>query len=289
MQPFHLEAAISRLQEAGFHPTVDEQAFEVATPGYFAGTVAARASSVNQALANPDIRAILATRGGYGSMQIIEHIDWDLYRRDPKPIIGFSDITALHMHMQSLGHTSFLGPVAKSFELHRRDLDQLVDTLTGHRETPYTIQGKPVHKGLETGVLVGGNLSLIVHMLGSSSCPPLHGKILVLEDVNEPDYRIDRLFAALELSEKSRGISGVALGSFLGCDGVYVPPGKLAGFIEQLGSRLAQKLNCPVICDIPVGHSDRHLTLPLGTLAEINGEAGTLILLEDGVVKGHPS
>lgn len=249
----------------------------VGPPGlpYLSADDAFRAAELNRALGDPEVEAILCARGGYGCSRILRHLDGEaLVRRRPL-IVGFSDITALHAWATRLGVPSIHGPV----------VTQLSRLPTAHVEALFALlEGRalPRLSGLETlvpgqavGPLVGGNLALLGHLCGTPYFPDCRGRILLLEEVNEAPYRLDRLLTQLRLCGALHEAAGILLGQFLACDGEQgIPP----TFVEAravLQDRLSD-LGIPVALGAPIGHGPENLALPLGPLAELDADAGTL-------------
>ena len=241
---------------------------------YLADTDEARAAVMNAALADPETEAILCARGGYGAMRILDRLDDDALQRRRLPIVGLSDVTALHLWAAGLGVPTVHGPVLTQLAvLPPGDIQALFDLLEG---TPPALDGLDgLCPGRARGRLLGGNLSLLAHLAGTPFLPELEGCLLLLEEVNEAPYRIDRLLTQLELAGVLDRIAGVLVGNLLGCDSPQgVPPEPLAA-LEVIAERL-EPLGVPVVAGAPVGHGTRNLALPLGVVADLDADAGTL-------------
>jgi muramoyltetrapeptide carboxypeptidase len=279
-----LDRGVETLGDWGLSVTLCDDVY-ARRPGadYLAGEDAVRAAALLRALADPDIKAVICSRGGYGAMRILPLLDKDIIRKQPKILVGFSDITALHVYFAGiLGIATLHGPVVKSFKLHDEDpfdsLGQLEQALFGRRLTPWTVGDlRTVRGGRARGPIIGGNLSLVVNLLATDYFPSLQGKILVLEDVGEADYRLDRLFTALRLSGKARGLAGLVLGDFTDCHGVYVGQDRMTAFVDSL----AAEFDCPVVGDFPCGHGPRNVPIPMGLDVELDADAGRLTFLDD--------
>jgi muramoyltetrapeptide carboxypeptidase len=247
--------------------------------GYLAGTDAQRAASLNAALADPDIRAVIATRGGYGAQRIVDALDLGPVRADPKLVVGFSDITALQLALWRAARLATVhGPGAawldertdeRSAESLRRALmtdDPVVLVADRDAETgPVRIPGPVV-----TGTLLGGNLCLLASSVGTVDLPSLAGAILLLEDVAEPPYKVDRMLTQLRRAGALDAVAGIALGQFTRCTDDW--PVTVA---DVLAERLAD-LGVPVLGGLPVGHGYAQLTVPVGVPATLDVAAGTL-------------
>jgi muramoyltetrapeptide carboxypeptidase len=294
-EPEHIRFAIEMLESLGFRVKPGEHLFD--RDGYFAGVDAARAADVNAMFADAGVHAVWCLRGGYGASRILPMLDYDRMRRTPKALIGYSDITALHMalHTQA-GLVSFHGPVAWRAltpytlgEWKRALCDTTVPVRVGAPPPFERHEGKvdlanrvtTLVSGAARGRLVGGNLCLMAHLTGTRYAPDLRGAILFLEDVDEPYYRLDRFLTQLWLSGSLDGVAGVAFGKFTRCE-------PSASFVQNrvLEDILAERcraLGVPAVSGLMIGHVDDHTTLPIGCLAELDADAGTLTLLEPGV------
>jgi muramoyltetrapeptide carboxypeptidase len=246
--------------------------------GYLAGTDDIRLASVNAALRDPAVRAVMCTRGGYGAQRIVDEVDLDAVRADPKLVVGFSDITALQLalwrcarlatvHGPGVAWVEDRTPEASAGSLRSALMSDDVVTLKadGAAET-----GPVRTSGTTTGTLLGGNLCLLVASLGTRDFPDLSGAVLLLEEVEEPPYKVDRMLTQLRRSGALRGVAGIAVGQFTRCaDGWPV------SVADVLTERLAG-LGVPVLGGLPVGHGYGQLTVPLGVPATLDVAAGTL-------------
>jgi muramoyltetrapeptide carboxypeptidase len=283
--PELLEPGLQTLRRWGLEVRVDDAVYDRSDdPGYLAGSDRQRLEAVQRAFDEPETRAVIFSRGGYGTMRLLPHLDFDSIRREPKLLVGFSDLTALHLY--AAGHhglATLHGPVVKSLRLHEREdvsMTALRDALFGRRGGGVEIDGlQTVKGGRVRGPLLGGNLTVLVHMLASELCPPLDGAILVLEDIGEEDYRLDRMMTALQLSDDASRPAGIVLGEFLDCDGAYIDPSEVRGFVEEL----AAEFDCPVASGAPVGHGADNVAWPVGVQAELDAGRGTLRTLNDAV------
>lgn len=254
--------------------------------GYLAGSDERRLDAVSSALSNPDVRAIFCARGGYGVQRLLPGLDGDALRSDPKPIIGFSDITALLCWARGQGVVAIHGPVVTQLpRLPRADLDHLFRLLEEPGYAPRlqgspgqsSETGAPVGDGAQarSGLLVGGNLSLLGALAGTPWAPVLQDAILVAEDVAEAPYRLDRLLTTLRHQPDKHsidGLVGVALGELKGC-----APGEAGGptALEVVAERMAQP-GRPFVSAFPIGHGDRNAAFPIGIPARLDPVTGTL-------------
>jgi muramoyltetrapeptide carboxypeptidase len=248
---------------------------------YLAGRDADRAADLQQAWCDPDIDAVICARGGYGCLRMVDLLDWDaLAAAGPKVFVGSSDVTTLHDAIGAeLGLVTLFGPMIAGelfdpvAQKHLHDMlfspsSGLV--LSGPGTTTFVA-------GLADGVLAGGNLSLIVAGLGARGAPLPDGAIVLLEDVGESIYRLDRLITQLLRAGWFTGVSGIALGSWVGCGELPEVSDVLADLLGSLG--------IPTVWELGFGHCAGQLTIPLGVRASLNADDGTLTLLEPALLE----
>ena len=258
------------IREMGFEVKFAGDIFR--SDGYLAGGDARRAEEFNTLWADPEVKGVLAARGGYGSLRMVDGIDMALIRRQPKILAGFSDITVLHTAVRkATGLVTFHTPTVSTLVESPHDaVTSLFATLTAHRPPePIRPAGLEIIAGGNgRGVLLGGNLTNLVHLVGTPHELGWQGALLFVEDVGEAAYRIDRMLTHLKAAGRLDGLAGLLLGSFTGCDD-----------LELVWTRAGQLLAdsaIPVWAGMPVGHIPRNLTLPLGIEAEMDGATGTL-------------
>jgi muramoyltetrapeptide carboxypeptidase len=264
--------------------------------GYLAGTDDDRIADLNTALQDSGTDAIWCIRGGYGSIRLLDRIDYDAISRRPKPLIGFSDITALlHAVTSRSGVVSFHGPVARSAmpEFSRQHFLRVLASaeIPGALArlpapfpdvlVPQENRIVPLRGGVAEGPLIGGNLTLLHCLVGTRYFPEFDGAILFLEDVAEDLYRVDRMLAHFRLLGVLGRLAGVMIGRFTQLDR-SAPDGAL-GFDEVLATYLGG-LGIPVAYGFPIGHIDAQWTLPLGVRARLNADSGEVELLEPAVL-----
>ncbi|MFD9125231.1 LD-carboxypeptidase [Kitasatospora sp. NPDC059571] len=245
--------------------------------GYLAGTDAARAADFRRAWLDPTVAAVICARGGYGIQRMVDLIDWDELRTaPPKVLVGFSDVTVLHNAVhQRLGLPTLYGPMAASatFLDDRATADHLRRTLFEPHTTRVLTSptATPLLPGRAEGVTAGGCAALLATDLGTPTARPSYaGTILLLEDVNEHPYQLDRTLTQLLRSGVLAGVAGVTLGSWEGC-------GPIDRVRRVMLDRLAP-LGVPVIWELGFGHGPTSLTVPLGVRALLDADAGTLTL-----------
>lgn len=286
------ETALENIVNLGFRPVIGKYAR--LRNGFLSGDDRERVEDLHWAFADKDVKAIWCVRGGYGVTRILPLVDFKLIENNPKILIGYSDITALHTAIhQNTGLITFHGPVAASGYT-----DYAKNHLLGVVSNPsvnYKIEISPqnaanessVYKtetitpGKAVGELIGGNLSLLAAMAGTPfALKDTKGKILFIEDVGEAPYRIDRMFTQLLQTVDMKRLSGIALGIFKGCE---AKDDKSQSLIEVLKDRLGN-LGIPVIYGLSFGHIRDQCTLPVGVKAELDAEKATIKLLESAVI-----
>ena len=262
-----LREGVRWLEALGFHVVLGPHALE--RDGYLAGSDEARAGDLSSLIDDPGIRAIWFARGGYGSARLLDMIDWSGLARAPKTLIGYSDVTALFA--AALARTRSLclyGPVVTELaNPEAYHLPSLRRVLRGQEITLRFAQRQVLGPGRATGRLLGGNLSVLIHLLGTRHAPRLQGAILFLEDVGEPAYRLDRMLAHLRMSGALKGVAGVVIGSF--------EPVPRRSFLEdrpvvELIRESFEPLGVPVVIGFPAGHLQGKRTLPLGGRARLD-------------------
>ncbi|MFJ5296459.1 LD-carboxypeptidase [Pseudomonas sp. NPDC088368] len=270
-----VEAAVRELSSWGLRPRVYPHALEA--EHFLAGSDAHRVADLNDALADPEIRAVLCTRGGYGVQRILAHIDYDAVRRDPKLVVGFSDITALHAALWThTGLATIHGPVAAQLERGGLFASTLRQALMSHE--PLVVEAErdePTFSvrtsGIAHGTLLGGNLTILSTCIGTPFFPDVDGAILLIEDVGELAYRVDRSLTHLGNAGVLQRLAGIVIGQFSepghGNNAIR-PPDVLR---ERLGG-----LGIPVLGGLSIGHGDRNRAVALGCAATLDADAGTL-------------
>jgi muramoyltetrapeptide carboxypeptidase len=235
--------------------------------GYFAGHDAARLADLSAAIADPDIDAIWCLRGGYGAARLLPDLDLEAIARRPKALIGYSDITALHSAWQRAGVISFHGPTARGV-LTPFSLDSFIRALVrGEPSAGVAPESVVLREGVASGRLAGGNLALVASLCGTPWAVDLRGAIVVLEDINEANYRVDRMLTQLRLAGAFDDCVGLAFGQFTNCD-EQTDDG--ARTLEAVVRECADLVGVPAVLGIPLGHIDDQWTLPLGATATMD-------------------
>lgn len=235
---------------------------------YFSGTDQERTSDFQDALDNPEIKAIICARGGYGSIRIVDLINWSSFIRNPKWIVGFSDITVFHQRLQHFGYPSIHATMPLNYKQNSKEsLKTLVDSLTGKlKEIKVKSHSKNI-LGKTKGILLGGNFSIVYSTLGTSDQPDYTGAVLFLEDLAEQLYHIDRMFYALQKSGIMNHISALIIGGFTDMQDTKLGFGKdLEGIIQD---HISYR-NIPLVFDFPAGHIDDNRAMIFGKEVELN-------------------
>ena len=265
-KPEELPRAQENTRLLGWEPIVGSHATD--RHGYLAGTDRDRLNDINRALRDPKIDAIWCLRGGYGMMRILPGIDYDALSRTPKVIIGYSDVTALHAAVQRKCRlVTYHAPTAREAmtELSRDSLRRAVVEQTD--SCGVAPNAREINAGVAEGRLVGGNLAVLTSLCGTPFAPDLSDGILVLEDINEPVYRIDRMLQQLILAGAFNGCRAIVFGECVKCPDDAGGGGR--PFDEVLGE-IAHSLGVPCLAGIPVGHIAEQWTIPLGATATID-------------------
>lgn len=255
-----------------------------ATQGFLAGSDERRLAELDRVLRDPTIRAIFCARGGYGTMRLLPRLDLGPLVRDPRPFVGFSDVTALHATLLREGVVSIHGPVVTQLgKLGEEDVTALYRLLED--PTPpepwrgLTALAAPPGRSVATGPLVGGNLELVTRLLGTPYLPPLDGAVLALEEIGEQPYRLDRSLTQLELAGVWERVAAVVIGDLIRCAPVGNEPTPEEVLRERLG-----RLPIPVLAQAPFGHGSRNRAFAHGTEVRVDATAGSVTFLEGAVV-----
>lgn len=291
IEPEGFEKALQNLADLGFKTKVGKSAR--ARNGFLAGNDKERLADLHEAFADKEVKAIWCVRGGYGASRILPDLDFKLIAKNPKILIGYSDITALHTAIhQRTGLVIFHGPVASStFSDYAKN--HVVNVLM-NPSAPYKIEVSPdnaakesnlfktetITKGTCRGRLIGGNLSLLSALAGTPfGLRDVKGKILFMEDVGEQPYRVDRMLTQLKQSIDLRSLAGIALGVFEDCN----PKDPNSQSLIDVCRDQFANLNIPVVYGLSFGHIRDQFTLPVGIEAELDAEKATMTFLETGV------
>jgi muramoyltetrapeptide carboxypeptidase len=265
-----LAQSVANTRSFGWEPVPGDHV--LSRSGYLAGADAERIVDLNRALADPTIDAIWCVRGGYGAMRILQHIDYDALSRRPRPLIGFSDVTALHAAVGRICHVqSFHGPTARGTlsDFSRRSMD--LATANGADPCGVANGATTLRGGRAAGRLAGGNLALLAALCGTPFAPDLEDAILVLEDIGEAVYRVDRMLYQLYLAGAFAGCRGIVFGYCTNC-----PDDSTGRTVNDVLLELSSALRIPCFSGAPIGHIADQWTIPLGALAELDADACSL-------------
>jgi muramoyltetrapeptide carboxypeptidase len=296
-----IERALARLQERGFRIKTYGDIFR--SRGYLAGDDATRAAELMAAFADPETAAVWCARGGYGVARILDRLDFEVIRRNPKVFLGFSDITLLHIAIQQRTRLiTFHGPnlqdgfgkpddmpAANEAALWRAVLasdEQPAGASTPLRGYVFDFSGvdnvdlRPICAGVATGRLIGGNLAVMCGVMGTPFEVETAGHILFLEDISERAYRIDRYLSQLKLAGKLSAVTGVLLGTF------SYEVGEKAdeqSDIHSLFKEYLEPLGVPVLAGFPAGHEHFNLALPMGALVKVDANQKSVSVCESPI------
>jgi len=229
----------------------------------FGGTDAQRLNDLQKALDHPEIKAIFPLRGGYGCSRLVDQLDFTYFLQKPKWIIGFSDITALLLHIDSLGIAGIHGPMPNNFCQKGGEISlQALNEVLFHGRAHYTCNTHPSNVlGEVQGELIGGNLSLLTHLIGTSSFNKPIGKILVIEEIGERLYHVDRMLVQLKRSGYFEGLVGMVIGGFTDCNEAPLTIGKSA---QELILEHTENFKIPIAFNFPSGHIPENQPLFFG-------------------------
>ena len=251
-----IAAAVKWIEEKDFVAVYDDRLF--AEYHQLAGDDNFRARVLQDYLDRDDIDAILCVRGGYGTIRIVDKLDFTKFVKHPKWIVGYSDVTVLHAKMQQLGYQSIHGTMAINFEKNTKEaLESLYNALVGRHQTN---GGFLAALGM-TGQVVGGNLSVLYSMLGSDLFPETDGKILFIEDLDEYLYHIDRMMMGLKRAGKLANLKALLVGAFSDMHDNTIPFGMTA---KEIIYEKVKEYGYPVIWDVPSGHIDNNRAIIFG-------------------------
>jgi muramoyltetrapeptide carboxypeptidase len=291
--PKAVDRAAAALESFGFKPKLAKNVR--ARLGFLAGTDRERAADLMAMFADKKVKALICLRGGYGTARILDRLDYDVIRRHPKILAGYSDITSLHCALiQKINLVSFHAPMLngeladpKAPEFARQSFFRTVMAARPPGSICAGYEGKTVavlRAGRAEGRLIGGNLSLLCASLGTPFAPSFKGKIIFFEDVSEKPFRLDRMLTQLLNAGIFSQVAGVAVGVNKDC---VDPDAKPGGEYRQSGADVLKerlsRLRVPVVTGLPFGHVDLNATIPVGTTAILDGNKGDLVIAESAV------
>jgi muramoyltetrapeptide carboxypeptidase len=275
--PEEFARGMDRLRGMGFEPLAADRLFE--RERYLAGGDLQRSAQLHRMFMDDSVDAVMCARGGYGTLRLLAHLDYDLIRAHPKAFIGFSDITALHAVIQDrCGLVTFHGPTVTTLgKAEATTRDSFQKALTG--ATPACVavdNGRVLKQGVAEGILAGGNLTTLNHLLGTPFAAHFHGTVLLIEDTHEAPYRIDRMLTQMRLAGCFEGLAGVLTGSFHEC-----------GALEDIDRVIVDcfdDMAIPILAGCAIGHDSLNLTVPLGVRVRLDAQSGELRFLESALL-----
>lgn len=283
-KPDSVERGLEALRAIGYAPQGSDHIL-TRGPLYFAGTPEMRLRDLHHAFADDEVRAIFSTRGGYGSNYLLDGLDLDLIAESAKPLIGYSDLTAVQLWLlDQIELPAFHGPmVAADFSLEDGvHLPSLQAALGGQTYTVGAAEGmRTLHPGRARGTLYGGCLSILVALLGTPYEPQTEGKLLFLEDLNARPYQIDRMLWQLRQAGKLDGVKGIIFGEMVDCNS----PGAAPELLDEVILRVFDDFQGPIAIGLRSGHVSRsNVTLTFGVEAELQASSeAELRMLEPAV------
>lgn len=265
------DRGVGVLEKKGFEVRFDDGLFD--TERYLAGSDERRLAELQAAFEEDDTRAVWAARGGYGSMRLLDRLDFSPLIARPKAVLGFSDLTAVHGPLNAAGLVTFHAPVVCGLgEAPDEVLDATWRLLCGEQPGPLLFEPyTTVTGGIASGPLYGGNLSVLTRLIGTPYLPELAGAVLFLEDVGERPYRLDRMLTHLRLSGAVSKVAGVLVGELTGCE-----PAQGEWSAAEVVAECLRSWEVPVVMGFPAGHGERNYPLPLGLPVEMDADEGRL-------------
>jgi len=283
-----INKGVNYLEKIGYRVEIGANVGKV--EGYLAGNDHQRVDDLHSMFANKKVKAIFSIRGGYGSGRLLDKIDYKLIKNNPKIFVGYSDINALQMaFFAKCGLITYAGPmVAVDFHEEISSFTEEIfwETITsntkiGKLKNPNNQKLYVLTKGRGEGRILGGNLSLLVSLLGTQYFPNFKNSILMLEDINEAPYRIDRMFNQLRLAKLFKEIKGIILGRFVDC--VESDPSKKSFTLNEIVADYFQHLKIPVAYNVKHGHIKDSITIPFGVRVVLNASRHFIEIPESGV------
>ncbi len=289
-ESIRVEQGVRYLEKLGYRTNVGKNVGK--THGYLAGSDDERLEDFHSMFKDKNVKAIFCVRGGYGAFRLLDKIDYKLIKQNPKIFAGYSEITALQNAIfTKTGLVTFAGPmVAVDFwnEVNPYTTEYFWEAITNNKklgriELPdeYTNGLPNLHKGMASGRIIGGNLAVFAALLGTEYFPPMKDKILMIEDINEKPYKIDRLLNQLRLAKVFKQIKGIILGRFVEC---YEPdPNTKTLSLGEVIEHYIGSLKMPILYTFPHGHIKELVTIPFGISVKMNATKGFVEFTESAV------
>ncbi len=277
-----IEKACEKLSQMGFRVVVGKNCHS--QYGYLTAEDKLRAEELNSMFTNKDIDGIICLRGGYGTPRILDLLDYELIKNNPKVFVGYSDITSLHIALNKYADlVTFHGPMAASDiagDFSDFSRDSLLNAISSDEFNPIirnaTEEIKTINGGIAVGQIIGGNLSLLTSTLGTPYEIDTKGKILFIEEIGENTYKIDRMLTQLRLAKKLEEAEGIILGNFNNC----LPSDQGDFSLEEVFEQIIKPLNKPTIYNLQAGHCDPAITIPFGVKARLDATKQEITILE---------
>jgi len=292
-----LQLSIERIRQVGLEPIYSDKI--LGKQGYFSGSDKERADDFNSMIKNPKIKGIIFANGGYGCTRILDLIDYKQIKQNPKVIMGFSDNTALinSIH-QNTGLITFHGPISRTihYDFSKKHFESIVFNPTDKymiessdddlqkSEKDKTFDRYTINSGKAQGQLTGGNLTLICSMLGTPNQIDFADKIVMIEDIGEEPYRMDRMLTQLIESGQLVKASGIAFGICKGCDKSDKSIAPNSFTLRQVIEDRIKPLKIPAVYGLSFGHNKNNFTFPIGINAKLDADNKTIKLMEQAVV-----
>ncbi len=265
--PEEIMPAVELIKTRGFVPVYDERLF--AEDHQFSGDDKLRTQTIQQMLDDPEIRAVFSVRGGYGSVRVIDKLDFRGFVENPKWFVGYSDVTVFHAHInRNCGVQTLHATMPLNFINNKKAaLDRLFETLEGTLPEYHPENNLLNRRGKAEAVLTGGNLSVLYSLIGSRSFPVTEGNILFIEDLDEYLYHVDRMMMALKRAGILSGLKGLIVGGMTEMNDNEIPFGKTA---EQIIREAVDEYDFPVCFNFPAGHIDHNMPLIMGATVSMD-------------------
>ena len=283
-----IESGVKYLESLGYRVVVGKNVGK--THGYLAGNTEDRLEDLHCMFKNKDVKAIFCIRGGYGSTRLLDKIDYNLIKRNPKIFVGYSDISALQLSFfHKTGLITFAGPMVSvdfSGEVSKYTEEIFWRLITSNKiygkiELPNGEKISALKKGTVKGRILGGNLALISSLVGTDYLPEMKDRILLLEEVGELPYRVDRMLNQLRLSKVLNHVKGVVLGAFVDCN--ETDPTKRTLTLGEVIEEYFGKQEIPVVYNFKHGHIKDIITIPLGIMFKLNASRNYIEIAESAV------
>lgn len=282
-----LNRATATIEELGFSVQFARH-FEHDDSNFLAGSISSRVGELHTLFVDPEVDGILCLRGGYGCAALLPYLDYALIAKHAKVLIGYSDITALHLAFQQKAKMmTFHGPMAtKLIDAPAFTVDHFMQSVTGERwsqrlQNPTHEPIKTLVHGVAGGILTGGNLAVITGLMGTPFEIDTRGKILFLEDVGEEPYKVDRALTQLALAGKLHDAAGFMLGTCRNCASKAFPKGD---HVLAVCERILAPYGKPTVYNVQAGHGNYQLTLPLGAYVHVDATHQQIDMLESAVI-----